>query len=314
MLFFCSISCLFFLLLYFITPVAYKNIVALFGSLFFYAWGGSDFIFILLLSIVIDFYLVRNMDRAESLLSTQASLYLSLGLNIGLLLYFKYANFFIENVNFLLQDFGYATFPWARILLPIGISFFTFQKISYAMDVYYGKEKPLQELGDYALYIILFPQLIAGPIVRFQEIAGQLKDRRANLTVDHKLNGLFRFAIGLSKKLFIANVLGEYVDMAFEQESFEFGTLYAWCILLAYAFQIYFDFSGYSDMAIGLGLLMGFRIPENFNFPYISRSITEFWRRWHISLSRWMRDYLYIPSAGIERALLVPISILLSCS
>lgn len=284
-----------FLLAYFATPVRYKNGTALLGSLIFYAWGAPTFIFILLTSIIIDFYLVKNFENPKH---RQRHFYASILLNVGLLLYFKYANFFVENVNALLLNLGVEVISWTAVALPIGISFFTFQKISYAMDVYQKRSKALDHLGDYALYIILFPQLIAGPIVRFNEIAEQLRSRTAQLNIDNKINGLFRFSIGLAKKLFIANVLGEYVDLYFDAEEFALGTLDTWIIVLAYAFQIYFDFSGYSDMAIGIGLMMGFRIPENFNFPYISRSITEFWRRWHISLSRWMKDYLYIPLGG----------------
>jgi alginate O-acetyltransferase complex protein AlgI len=289
-----------FLLAYFATPVRYKNGTALFGSLIFYAWGAPTFIFILLGSIIIDFYLVRNFENPKH---RQWRFYASILLNVGLLLYFKYANFFVENVNALLLNLGAETLSWTTVALPIGISFFTFQKISYAMDVYQKRSKALEKLGDYALYIILFPQLIAGPIVRFNEIAEQLRNRTAHLNIDNKINGLFRFSIGLAKKLFIANVLGEYVDLYFDAEEFALGTLDTWVVVLAYAFQIYFDFSGYSDMAIGIGLMMGFRIPENFNFPYISRSITEFWRRWHISLSRWMKDYLYIPLGGNRKGI-----------
>ena len=153
----------------------------------------------------------------------------------------------------------------------------------------------MKKLSDYALYIILFPQLIAGPIVRFNEIASQIKERSTALNIDNKLNGIFRFTIGLSKKLLIANPLDEQVDAAFGNNIVELGTIDAWIIIVAYAFQIYYDFSGYSDMAIGIGLMLGFSLPENFNFPYISKSITEFWRRWHITLSNWMRNYLYIP-------------------
>ncbi len=215
--------------------------------------------------------------------------------------YFKYANFFVENVNALLSSLEIPPFDWSKIALPIGISFFTFQKMSYILDIYFAKDKPLEKLSDYALYIILFPQLIAGPIVRFNEIAAQLKERRAALNIENKLSGLFRFTVGLSKKLLIANPLGEQVDAVFQSDLSELGMLNAWIIITAYAFQIYFDFSGYSDMAIGIGQMMGFRFPENFNFPYIARSITEFWRRWHITLSNWMRDYLYIPLGGNRR-------------
>jgi alginate O-acetyltransferase complex protein AlgI len=219
-------------------------------------------------------------------------------MNVGLLAYFKYANFFVDNLNAFTERLGWERLPWEEIMLPIGISFFTFQKLSYLIDLYYGKAKPLQRLKDYLLYILLFPQLIAGPIIRFKEIAAQLRDRRAMLTADYRLNGLFRFTLGLAKKVFIADTLGYWVDQAFGAPFATLGAADAWILLVAYAMQIYYDFSGYSDMAIGIGLVLGFRFPENFNFPYISRSITEFWRRWHITLGRWMRDYLYIPLGG----------------
>ncbi|MEL7221705.1 MAG: MBOAT family O-acyltransferase [Bacteroidota bacterium] len=287
-----------FLVAYFLTPVAHKNKTALLGSALFYFWGAPWFGFVLVGAIVADFLLVKQLVAAENATAKQRLLTLAVGLNVGLLAYFKYANFFIDNVNALLQSLAIEAVAWTAVVLPIGISFFTFQKLSYIIDVYYGKAKPLDQLADYALYIMLFPQLIAGPIVRFNEIATQLKDRTAALNIDNKLNGIFRFSVGLAKKLLIANPLGEQVDLVFASTALEIGSLDAWTIITAYAFQIYFDFSGYSDMAIGIGLLLGFRFPENFNFPYIARSITEFWRRWHITLSNWMKDYLYIPLGG----------------
>lgn len=287
-----------FLLAYFLTPVAHKNKMALLGSALFYFWGAPWFGFVLVGAIVADFFLVRLMDQAAEIKLKKRYLALAVFLNVALLAYFKYANFFVENVNSILESVGVEAVAWTAVVLPIGISFFTFQKLSYIIDVYYEQAKPLKGLSDYALYIMLFPQLIAGPIVRFNEIAAQLKDRSAALNIDNKLNGIFRFSIGLAKKMLIANPLGEQVDLVFASTALDMGTLDAWTIITAYAFQIYFDFSGYSDMAIGIGLLLGFRFPENFNFPYIAQSITEFWRRWHITLSNWMRDYLYIPLGG----------------
>ena len=187
---------------------------------------------------------------------------------------------------------------WTNLALPIGISFFTFQKISYIVDIFRGKNTPLKKISDLALYIILFPQLIAGPIVRYSEIKDQLQNRIANENIDNRLNGFFRFSIGLAKKMLIANQMSILADTIFNIPAGILTMGQAWLGSLAYAFQIYFDFSGYSDMAIGLGLMMGFRFPENFNAPYISQSISEFWRRWHITLSNWMRDYLYIPIGG----------------
>jgi alginate O-acetyltransferase complex protein AlgI len=219
-------------------------------------------------------------------------------LNVAMLFYFKYANFFVENASTLNQALGGDTLTWEKVVLPIGISFFTFEKLTYTIDVYRGVNKPLRSFWDFLLYIMLFPKMIAGPIVRFHEIAGQLTDRQAFDTVDEKLAGLFRFVIGLAKKVLIANVLGQQADVIFKLDPAALTAPLAWLGALAYTFQIYFDFSGYSDMAVGLGRLMGFQFPENFNSPYVARSITEFWQRWHITLGRWMRDYLYIPLGG----------------
>lgn len=287
-----------FLLLYFLTPVRYKNLTALIASLLFYAWGAPVFLFVLLGSIIIDFFLGRLMHTTLDSRLRQRYLVISLILNGGLLAYFKYANFFVENVNGLLAGLGIEAITWIAVALPIGISFFTFQKISYLIDVYRGTHAPLKRIQDFALYIILFPQLIAGPIVRFHEIADQIENRRNQINIEAVFQGLFRFVIGLSKKMLIANPMGQQVDPVFATGFDDLSTPMAWIIIMAYALQIYFDFSGYSDMAIGIGKMLGFTFPENFNHPYISRSITEFWRRWHITLSLWMRDYLYIPLGG----------------
>ena len=286
-----------FLLLYFAVPRLAKNYVALLASIFFYAWGAPDFIFIVLGSIVVDFYLVKWLFKSEGnrkRMLTGASI----ALNIGLLLYFKYANFFVENFDWVLQQFGQEPVEWAYVALPIGISFFTFQKMTYAVDVHRGVHPPLRRVSDLALYILMFPQLIAGPIVRFNEIAEQLVDRRSNENVDNRLTGFFRFAVGLGRKVMIANPLGAFADSVFAVDPSMLSTATLWVGILAYAFQIYYDFAGYSDMAIGLGRMIGFDFPENFNNPYISQNISEFWRRWHMTLGRWMRDYLYIPLGG----------------
>ncbi|MBN1338346.1 MAG: MBOAT family protein [Bacteroidales bacterium] len=286
-----------FLLIYFFLGVKLKNLFALAASLLFYAWGAPGFIFIVLASIMADFYLVGWMNKKTGGIK-RLLLALSVAINVGLLLYFKYANFFIENINILMEDWGFAQVTWTRIALPIGISFFTFQKLTYSVDVYRKVYHPLRKVTDYALYILMFPQLIAGPIVRFNEIAGQIEDRRANENNNNRLTGFFRFALGLAKKVLIANTLGEQADLVFGSDPAGLSSYTAWIGVIAYAFQIYFDFSGYSDMAIGLGRMAGFDFPENFNNPYISGSITEFWRRWHITLGRWMKDYLYIPLGG----------------
>ncbi len=286
-----------FLLVYYLAAKSWKNIVALSFSVFFYMWGAPLFIFMVSGSIILDFYIIRLMDKEKGK-RKRWWLAASIFLNVGLLLYFKYANFLVDNVNSLLEASGAKGFDWIKVALPIGISFFTFQKLSYSIDVYRKVHSPLDRVWDYALYIILFPQLIAGPIVRYHEIADQIKDRSHQETADNRLLGLFRFIIGLSKKVLIANVLGAEVDRIFSLPETALTTPVAWVGIIAYSFQIYFDFSGYSDMAIGIGRMIGFKFPENFNNPYISRNITEFWRRWHMTLGRWMKDYLYIPLGG----------------
>ncbi|MBU2650516.1 MAG: MBOAT family protein [Bacteroidetes bacterium] len=286
-----------FLIIYYLLGKKLKNIFALLASIFFYAWGAPDFIFIVLGSIVADFYIVKYIPLTTGR-NKRWLLASSIMLNIGLLLYFKYANFFVDNFNTLLGALGFSPMGWVRVALPIGISFFTFQKLTYSVDVYKKVHEPLKRVTDYALYILMFPQLIAGPIVRYNEIADQLVDRSANENIDNRLTGFFRFIIGLSKKVLIANVLGEEADRIFALGDSELTSYSAWMGVIAYSFQIYFDFSGYSDMAIGIGRMIGFRFPENFNNPYISQSISEFWRRWHMSLGRFMRDYLYIPLGG----------------
>jgi alginate O-acetyltransferase complex protein AlgI len=287
-----------FLVVYYVLPVRFKNIFTLLASIVFYAWGAPDFIFVVLASLLIDFYLVDWMHKSTLRKARRILLALSVVLNIGMLAYFKYANFLIDNLNVLLSAMNLQSASWVAIALPIGISFFTFQKLTYSVDVYRGVHAPLRRSWDYAMYILMFPQLIAGPIVRFHEIADQIEERRAFERVDDRLLGFFRFVVGLAKKVLIANVLGEQVDAIFALPSANLSTATAWIGVVAYSFQIYYDFSGYSDMAIGIGRMIGFKFPENFNNPYVSQSITEFWRRWHITLGRWMRDYLYIPLGG----------------
>jgi len=287
-----------FLCLYWLAPQRLKNAVALVASLLFYAWGGLSFLALFLGSVVVNFGLIRFMDAATVRWKQRIFLIISIILNVSMLFYFKYANFFLDNVSAVRTSLGGPALSWEKVVLPIGISFFTFEKLTYTIDVYRGVNKPLKSFWDFLLYIMLFPKMIAGPIVRFHEIAGQLTDRRAFDTVEEKLAGLFRFILGLAKKVLIANVLGEQADAIFRLDPATLSVPLAWLGALAYTFQIYFDFSGYSDMAVGLGRLMGFQFPENFNSPYASRSITEFWQRWHITLGRWMRDYLYIPLGG----------------
>lgn len=285
-----------FLLIYHFIDRSYKNYVILAASIFFYSWGAPKFVFVILASTIVDFYLVQRIHSIESTIQRKILLALSVFINLGLLIYFKYANFFIENVNAILGSIGFEQIKWTAVILPIGISFYTFQTLTYSIDVYRKVHAPLEKLSDYILYIMCFPQLIAGPIVRFSSIADQLSERRE--TIDDKLLGIYRFAIGLAKKVLIANVMAEQADNIFGSNLDTLNFTQAWVSVLAYTFQIYFDFSGYSDMAIGLGRMMGFKFPENFNSPYISQNITEFWKRWHITLGSFMRDYLYIPLGG----------------
>jgi len=287
-----------FLAIYFLTPRAAKNYVLLAASIFFYAWGAPRFIFVILGTTTVDFYFVKLLYNARSENKRKLFLILSLCLNVGLLFYFKYCNFFVENFNVVLNTLGMKEVSWTQVILPIGISFYTFESLTYVIDVYRRVHKPLDNFLQYQLYIILFPKLIAGPIIRYHEISDQIADRSANDTVNNKLTGFFRFVIGLSKKVLIANTMALKADEIFALPPAELTTVTAWIGMLAYTFQIYFDFSGYSDMAIGLGKMLGFKFPENFDNPYTSRSITEFWRRWHITLGSWMKNYLYIPLGG----------------
>lgn len=287
-----------FLLLYFVTPAKLKNLLILFSSILFYAWGAPLFIFVILGTTTLDFFLVRVMHKSANDKKRKFFLVLSLCLNLGLLFYFKYCNFFVENFNTLLHVIGVNGVKWASVILPIGISFYTFESLTYAIDVYRRVHKPLSNFWNYQMYIILFPKLIAGPIVRYHEISDQVSDRSVNYTIDNILAGFYRFCIGLGKKVFIANVMAAKADLIFSSDLATITAGTAWLGALTYTFQIYFDFSGYSDMAIGLGKMMGFKFPENFNNPYTSQSITEFWRRWHMTLGNWMRNYLYIPLGG----------------
>lgn len=286
----------FFLLVYHMVPKNLKNWVIFFFSILFYTWGAPVFVFILLGTSFLDFLMVRTIHRSEEARKRKILLVISLTINLGLLAYFKYSNFFIENANTLLESFGLKEVTWTKVIMPIGISFFTFESITYTVDVYRRKHAPLSNMKDYLLYLLAFPKLIAGPIVRFQEIADEVIERRES--IDEKLIGFYRFSIGLAKKVLIANVMAEQAEVIFSSDFNQLSASTAWVGILAYTMQIYFDFSGYSDMAIGLGKIMGFHFPENFNSPYSSRSITEFWRRWHMTLGNFMRDYLYIPLGG----------------
>ncbi|MBI4930817.1 MAG: MBOAT family protein [Bacteroidetes bacterium] len=289
-----------FILIYSLLPkkVGIKNTFILFSSIIFYSWGGPKFIFAILTTTVLDFFLVKIMHQKNNPAQRKLFLFFSVGLNLGLLFIFKYFNFFIDNVNSVSGIFGISSIHLAKIILPIGISFYTFESITYSVDVYRRIHKPLDNFWEYQLYIILFPKLIAGPIVRYHDISDQIKNHVQNETMSNKLSGFIQFCIGLSKKVLIANAMGEQADAVFSMNPLDINSQSAWIGALAYTMQIYFDFSGYSDMAIGIGKIVGFRFPENFNNPYTSTSITDFWRRWHITLGAWMKNYLYIPLGG----------------
>jgi alginate O-acetyltransferase complex protein AlgI len=287
--------------LYFLAPQKLRNPFLLLASILFYSWGAPRFIFVILLTTWIDFHLVRAMHRQEKQGRRKLMLALSVTMNVGLLFFFKYYNFFTGNINLALQAAGLPQIGLLEVILPIGISFYTFETITYVVDVYRRVHDPLNRLRDYLLYIILFPKLIAGPIIRYHEIADQINGRHDAETAGNRLNGFYRFTLGLCKKVFIANTMAEYADMTFNKDALLVNGAEAWTGMLCYTFQIYFDFSGYSDMAIGLGRMFGFIFPENFNNPYTSMSITEFWKRWHITLGNWMRNYLYIPLGGNRR-------------
>ena len=277
------------LIAYFVVPKKYKNLVLLIFSLVFYFYGEGIYTLILILSCVINYFIGILINKSKKNSSRKVYLIIGLILDIGILVYFKYTNFFIENINAIFKS----NIGLFKIVMPLGISFFTFQAISYIIDVYrkdVTAEKNILSLGT---YITLFPQLVAGPIVRYKTINEELKNK--DISYDNFSYGVSRFVIGLSKKVLLANNLGLFVEVLKSSSS---SILSSWLIAVGFTLQIYFDFSGYSDMAIGLGRMFGFKFLENFNYPYIAKSVTDFWRRWHISLSSFFRDYVYIPLGG----------------
>ena len=278
------------LLLYFFAPKRLKNAVLLLASLVFYAWGEPIYVLLMAGSIASGYVLGLLIEKFRAMPLGKLFLIVSAAISLGLLGYFKYVDFFISNFN---AVFGLSV-PLLRIALPIGISFYTFQLLSYTIDVYRGTVAAQRNLITLAAYIAMFPQLIAGPIVRYSDVAAQLSNRTHSF--EKIAPGIRRFILGLAKKILIANALGELCDIF--RASGDRSVLFYWLYAIAFTLHIYFDFSGYSDMAIGLGKLFGFDFPENFRYPYISASITEFWRRWHISLGSWFRDYVYIPLGG----------------
>ena len=284
------------LLLYAIAPRRLRNGVLLLASLLFYAWGEPRFVLVMLASILANYGLGLLVERTRGRASMRTVLGATVAVNIGLLVVFKYGGFLGRNVNELLSAVGGSPLRVPDIALPIGISFFTFQAMSYVIDVARADARVQRNPLEVALYISLFPQLIAGPIVRYRDIARQLDERRGSLA--QFASGVERFVVGLAKKVLIANTVALPCDRIFALPSDRLTAPLAWLAVVCYTLQIYFDFSGYSDMAIGLGRMFGFEFLENFRFPYVADTIKEFWRRWHISLSTWFRDYLYIPIGG----------------
>lgn len=286
------------LIAYYLIPKQYKNLLLLVLSFIFYSWGEPVYVLLLILSILINFFLGKKIGSAyTNKLRKRIYLFAAVALNLLLLGFFKYINFVIENINRISSlTIDLVSVQPLDLALPIGISFYTFQALSYIIDVYRDKVKVQNSLIDLALYISLFPQLIAGPIVRYIDVEKDLAKRK------HKIKnieaGIIRFTQGLGKKVLLANSMGYLADDIISKDVNDISTLIAWIGILAYTLQIYLDFSAYSDMAIGLGKVFGFKFPENFNYPYTSRSITDFWRRWHITLSTWFRDYVYIPLGG----------------
>ncbi len=286
------------LLIYFLIPARYltaRNFALLILSLIFYGWSEPVYIFIMLFSIIVDYvcgYLV-SVHRESAPKKARLAMIASVVLNLSVLFFFKYFDFIIKNIALIP---AFSSLKPLGITLPVGISFYTFQTMSYTLDIYLGKAKLQRNILSFGAYVTMFPQLIAGPIVRYSDVDNELRSRTHSL--DRAARGVARFACGLAKKVLLANTAGAMYEQMVSTVAEKPNALAAWCGIIFYSFQIYFDFSGYSDMAIGIGYALGFDFPENFNYPYISRSITEFWRRWHITLSTWFREYVYIPLGG----------------
>ena len=269
-----------------------QNHILLIASILFYAWGEPRYLAIMIMTILINYIGANYISRSKNKAHRKWLLGITIVLDLSFLFYFKYFNFFVENINELFKT----NYNFIKVIMPIGISFYTFQAMSYLIDVYRDEVKVQKDIYKLALYICLFPQLIAGPIVKYHDIDKQITDRETSFD---KVNyGVKRFIIGLAKKMLIANTLGALADKIFSQSVENFDVLTAWVGAIAYSLQLFYDFSGYSDMAIGLGAIFGFKFLENFNYPYISKSITEFWRRWHISLSTWFKEYVYFSLGG----------------
>lgn len=280
-----------FFILYFIVPKKIKNFIILIFSLIFYAWGEIKYIPLLIFSSVVDYLNGLFIYKYKDSNKKKIFLLLSIIINVGVLFIFKYSNFIISNINSIFN----INIPNGNIPLPLGISFFTFQTMSYSIDVYRGKFNPEKNFINFMTYVTMFPQLVAGPIVKYDEIKDELHNKK--LSLNNVSEGLFIFVIGLIKKVLLANNLGYIYTILFSDIT-NASLLSSWLCLLCFTLQIYFDFSGYSDMASGLGKILGFNYPKNFNYPYITQSITDFWRRWHMTLSSWFKDYVYIPLGG----------------
>jgi alginate O-acetyltransferase complex protein AlgI len=284
------------LAVYFLAPKRYRNGIALLFSFLFYAWGAPNFIAVVFLSCFCDYFLTARMHNAKDVRVKNRYLWIAVLQNILVLCYFKYIDFGIVSVNSLMGLLGVEPIPLLNVALPIGISFITFEKITYIVDVYRNEGHPARSFSIYLLYVHYFPQLIAGPIIKYHDIEEQFYER--SYTMDNVVVGMSRFSVGLAKKVLLADSLAVTADAVFRLPPDQLDPFTAWLGLVCYTLQLYFDFSGYSDMAIGMARAMGFRFLENFNNPYISQSITEFWERWHISLGTWIRSYLYIPLGG----------------
>lgn len=299
-----------FLLLYFLTPPRGRNALLLLGGVFFYTWGEQILVLVMLFSTTVDYVCARliyqdfgrpdpPMPEGERTPRQKAALIVSLTANLGLLGIFKYFNFAIDNYNAVMEALGWSGAAWQdvmRITLPLGISFYTFQSMSYTIDCYRGQIRPARSFVDFACFVTMFPQLVAGPIVRYRDVAEELRTRRTAWS-DFAV-GVRRFIIGLGKKMLLANAFAGPVDAIFALPADHITTALAWTGAVLFTLQLYYDFAGYSDMAIGMGRMFGFHFPENFNYPYISRSALEFWRRWHMTLSTFLRDYVFVALGG----------------
>lgn len=284
------------LLGYYLVPSKLKNYWLLAASLVFFAWGGVTFTFILVTSIILNYIFGIQMEKKRDTPQSRTWLIIGVATNIGILAIFKYTNFLVQNLNLLLDSIQIPQIPQTQIVLPIGISFYTFHSLSYLIDIYRRKTGAQHNFFDLSLYITMFSQLIAGPIIRYSDVEHQLRGRTH--TSAKFASGIERFLIGLGKKVLLANTFAKIADQIFESNPADLGAPLAWLGIICYTLQIYCDFAGYSDMAIGLGRMFGFEFMENFNLPYIAKSVKEFWRRWHISLSSFFRDYVYISMGG----------------